>query len=499
MGWKTNTINWIKYSIMKLPKELQETLRDLIWSKEPFKVEVRGRQLTFHTLLDVKEEDRARNANLLADWLKRQCGTLDLRQIPYKKFMRIRFFLDDIEAYSLSKELDPEQKRIIEAKIMAFRLGMKVPYEYLLKEENQELVHFLKGANLPQRVFAVRLQLPFCGETGLSIPFEAEGEGTRFIPWRNLRIIKKRSDYGEVNSIEIRNGKEILCKCKPDFNFDDEYYLLHAGIVKYGMKLSKSWRPLERRNPNEWGKVCKLEIWSYWERPYGKLPSLYHGTHTYLTLFDEKGHVRVAGQDMLADMEASKFYEKLSTKKGYLKIDTPDDSHWLSTSIRSFRHVKIPISRREHDRLVLLVEKDKSDKSRTCHVMKGNCVSWVISLLKRGLGIQVDGSYHLMHLFLKENIRSKTFQNLTMRYYGWYKKLPLKARRLMIFFPPYYFMFVLTGSIIRIGALKNYKKSRHCLKDVVFRPHMVTVDHPHRLHEVLSELSDEDGVLSRDI
>ena len=256
-------------------------------------------------------------------------------------------------------------------------------------------------------------------------------------------------------------------------------------------------RPFDKRDPTEWGGGCRIKVCFYWGRE--DPPSFYRNTHAYLFLYDENGDVRSAGQDMIQAIERCSLVEKLSCKEGYQKIETPDSNSWHYVAHRVQRNIIIPITKKEHDRTVKIVERDKSDKHRVAHLTMGNCVSWTMRVLNESIGLEVDASFHILHVFLRENIRIKWLNRLILKCYNFQKKSSKKAKFFLLFFPPYYLIMIGVGIIIRIAALnKNYRERKIRLRDVLLHPNKVIVHHPVKLFEELSKMADENGCIKRE-
>jgi hypothetical protein len=137
------------------------------------------------------------------------------------------------------------------------------------------------------------------------------------------------------------------------------------------------------------------------------------------------------------------------------------------------------------------VEKDKANKEHSMSVMKGNCVSYVLKILRLGLGLEVNATMHGLHVMLKAWVPNSWYRAFFNRFDPWYSKKSDFAKKGLYFLPFVYIPSFLLGIAALFTRQNNYQEIRDfSFLDLIIRPWKLSCEHPLALHRKLDEVGD---------
>ncbi len=410
------------------------------------------------------------NCAVIFNYMREHKTELFSKKLSLGEFDLVRTFLDNVYLYR--KQVDPKGE--FENTALSLRLGGNIPEDWI--KGNKEFKQFVKSNYLHHRLFALRLALPFDEKKGAAIPIQ-EGDHTKWVYWSEL---EKHADHFYFE------GK-LIFKVDERSRLISEYTCLHLGICKYNVGVDPKWEPFQVADPAEWNHKYVLEVWTV-SLPMLK-PPMFQRTHAYIVLKDNKGNVRSVGQDVLVDRANFRVTELLNRKPGFGKITTPDIYTFYPTNARRFWHISFEISKEEHSRIIDIVEKDKTNKEHSMSVLKGNCVSYVLKILREGVGIQLDASMHSLHIMIKEFLPHSWYRALFKNFNNWYANQSSFVKKAVFFLPIVYIPSLLLGFAALFTRQNNYQEIRDfSVVDLIIRPWKLSCEHPLALHRKLEAI-----------
>jgi hypothetical protein len=423
-------------------------------------------------LLPSKKEHGKENCRLLLGYLLEHKEELFSKKISLREFDLVRTLVD--YCYLYRKKVDKQGE--FENLALSLRLGGNIPVDWL--KEHPKFKKFIKNNYLHHRLFVLRLPLPFDKKKGAALPFR-ENDKTTWIYWSEIR----EEDY------DFYLGKRVLFETDNQYRLIPSYTCLYLGICHYDVSIDPKWEPFQVIDPKDWGNKHILEVWTV-SLPMSK-PPMFQRTHAYLVLKDDQGNVRSVGQDVLVDRANYRITEILNRKSGFGKITTPDIYTFYPINARRFWHITLEITEEEHDRIVRIVEKDKVNKEHSMSVLKGNCVSYVLKILKEGIGIQMDASMHGLHIMLKAFMPNSWYRAFFKRFDPWYEGLSDFTKKALYFLPIIYIPSFLLGVAALFTRQNNYQEIRDfSFLDLIIRPWKLSCEHPLALHRKLDAIQD---------
>ncbi len=410
------------------------------------------------------------NCTIILEYMLQHKTELFSKSLSLKEFDLVRNFLDNLYLYR--KQVD--QKGEFENALLSLRLGGDVPAEWI--KANKEFKKFIKSNYLHHRLFVLRLPLLFDEKRGAALPLQEE-DHIEWVYWDEIK--KEGSDF-------YFEGR-LIFKADERYRLIPEYTCLHRGICHYNVGIDPKWEPFQVADPTEWNHKYVLEVWTV-SLPMLK-PPMFQRTHAYIVLKDSEGNIRSVGQDVLVDRANFRVTEILNRKPGFGKITTPDIYTFYPTNARRFWNISIEITKEEHDRIIAIVEKDKANKQHSMSVLKGNCVSYVLKILREGVGIQVDASMHSLHIMLKEFLPHSWYRALFKNFNRWYGKQSPVVKKALFFLPIVYIPSLLLGIVALFTRQNNYQEIRDfSFLDLIFRPWKLSCEHPLALHRKLEAI-----------
>ncbi len=396
--------------------------------------------------------------------------------------------VEDIEYKIKTLKCKKELKQPLLMIIVAVKLGARIPLNYL--EGDLRLINFIKNNNLDLVFFTSKLTLKFDKQMGVMIPVETRRNCISWFSWNSLEWKAE----GSIFNVYYKN--ELLFQTEENLAFTDDYCSLMCGITKYNIIESADFRPYKYQDPASYCYQNLLIVQITWK--LDKKTSYFHQTHASLELKDQHGLVRSVGQDIFDHVHASPKHRFSRSAKRSSIIKTPDLTSYYPKNHRMVKKFIFPISKKEHDRLVTLVESDKFNHKETASLMKGNCVSYTCSLLKRGLDYNVYAHVAGFEI-LTRNIFPSKVDNFIQKSIKKLGKIPSFLQKAFFFFPPVYLLGVMLGYVNYITSKTGYNDHReYSLKDYLFRPWIIRCDIPLILKDVLERYADESGVINRE-
>ncbi len=439
-------------------------------AKKPFKIVISDSG-ELDLILD-KEMVAKENCRTLFDYLLKNKDLIFSKKLSLKEFDIIRTLLDN--CYLYRKQVDKQGE--FENLVLSLRLGGNIPPEWL--KENPLFRKIIKANYLHHRLFVLRVALPFDEKKGAALPFK-EGDQTKWIYWSEIQENDYHFYSNEILLFETDNQYRLLTK----------YTCLYLGICDYDVGIDPKWEPFQRADPAEWQGKYILEVWTV-SLPLIK-PPMFQRTHAYIVLKDNQGSVRSVGQDVLVDRANYRITEILNRKPGFGKITTPDIYTFYPTNSRRFWNVSFEITKEEHDRIVAIVEKDKINKEHSMSVLKGNCVSYVLKILKEGVGIEMDASMHGLHILLKSMLPNSWYRAFFEQFHDWYGSRSSFVKKVLFFLPIVYIPSFLLGIAALFTRQNNYQEIRDfSFIDLIIRPWKLSCEHPLALHRKLDAIQD---------
>ena len=471
------------------------TLSSLSEEGVAFIVKEQDKEIKLVAQLVVSLEDELKNCELISNYLLSVIKKLNINELKFEEFHEVRRIVDEhyiyVKKVTRKEGVGEKQTLFLRAQTLSIKLGGKVPVEWLLKEENRAFWLFIIRNYLHHDLFALRLQVPFDYADGPFIPVKLDELGLVWIPFNRMTI---EHDLKESKMRYEFEGK-FLFDSNLSYVLGNEYSCFYDGIQRYNIYLNTSWIPHEKRNPEEWGNRNLLEVWTVSNKD-PKKPSMFTKTHAYIVLKDRQGYIRSVGQDALIDVKQYNLFEVLSRKSGYGKITTPDKYVFYPTNSRRFWHVKMEVSDQELAKVISIVEADKKNKAHSVSIMKKNCVSYTLKILREALDFDLDASMNGIHIFFKSLLPDHWYRKFMKRFIPWYERQSPTTQKLICFFPPFYIVSVATSIVAWMIAQNNYQGEKdYHLSDLILYPWRLQVDHPLALHRALERIADQKGVV----
>jgi hypothetical protein len=403
-------------------------------------------------------------------------------------YILFKELVEDIEYKIKTLKCKKELKNPLLTKIVVIKLGAKIPLNYF--DEDLEFYKFIKNNNLDLIFFVSKLTIKFDKQSGVMIPVETRRNCISWFVWNSLEWKWKDSLFS------VYHKNELLFQTDESLTFTEDYCSLMCGITKYNIVESADFRPYKYQDPASYSYQNLLIVQITWK--LDKRASYFHQTHASLELKDEHGLVRSVGQDIFDHVHASPKHRFSRSAKRSSIIKTPDLTSYYPKNHRMIKKFIFPISKKEHDRLITLVESDKFNHKETASLMKGNCVSYTCSLLKRGLDYNVYADVAGFEI-LTRNIFPAKVDNFIQKAVKKLQKIPSFLQKAFFFFPPVYLLGVILGYINFIASKTGYNDHReYSLNDYLFRPWIIRCDIPLILKDVLERHADENGVICRE-
>ena len=421
-------------------------------------------------IIPMKGDFGRENCRLLIEYLIAAKDEIFSKKKSLVEFDVIRTLIDN--CYLYRKQVD--KKGEFDLLLFSLRLGGKISVSWL--KENPIFRKFIKNNHLHHRFFALRVALLFDEKRGVALPVQMGGE-TEWVYWSDIKETK----------FKFFHNDNIVFETDKQYRLIPLYTVLYLGICKYDVGIDPKWEPFQVADPVEWGNKYILEVWTV-SLPMLK-PPMFQRTHAYIVLKDDKGNIRSVGQDVLVDRANYRITEILNRKSGFGKITTPDIYTFFPRNSRRFWNVSFEITEEEHNRIIALVEQDKLNKEHSMSVLKGNCVSYVLKILKIGVGLDIDASMHGLHIILKAFLPNSVYRSVFSRFHNWYAARSTLIKKICFFLPFIYIPSLLLGLTALFTRQNNYQEIRDfSALDLFFRPWKLSCEHPLALHRKLEAI-----------
>ncbi|MBM3208543.1 MAG: hypothetical protein FJZ57_08120 [Chlamydiae bacterium] len=383
--------------------------------------------------------------------------TKNLRQLNLKEKEQIRDLVDVTYKASrvfsklYGKEFSKEASELSQAGLVA-KLGGKIDSKKLPSHKFKEFTDFIYANHLHHQIQSLGHQLP--SDPSISV------EGF-YGPIKWEHVSKKKITDGLVAYYAM--GKELF-RTNEKGVLTEDYTYMDGKIAKYNPLTSREVRHYDTEPAT--GK-CRVEFWSAMRDPKGVTPVIF-GDHNMLVLVDEKGKRYATGQFGLTRKVGWQDYlSPFSKKPG--SIETPDRYLLLAKDSHSFMKTDIPLTKEQFNHLKSEVEKQKRDDNFQVSLLKGNCSSNAIGLLKQ-VGIKIDNRLHVMDLLYRRiapTFLVSFFDRIGSFIPSWVKKIS--------FFMPIPYLPTVALSILMklLGAGDDVSIVR-----TIFCPWTLTIDHP---------------------
>jgi hypothetical protein len=448
--------------------------------------------ITEHTVLldDLENLSSKEQVALLTKIVKETYDFLSIRNIRragegiYQSF---KVFVENLSNHVLLAKICEKEKELLVSQILSIKVGAKVPIDTFVKES--VLKEFILINGLAEIFFTTKLVILFHKRKGYFLPVELEEEKISWQSWMDLTWKETARGYGVFS-----DGK-LLFKTGKSKKLTREYSTLWYGITQYDRRRASIFRPYKHTDPSYHGGGHLLQVVVTWEK--AEKFSYLAKTHVSLEIKDDKGAVRSVGQDIYDHI-------RVIPKRGFFRaasrssiIKTPDDASYYPRHFREIKTVSIPLTKKEHDQIVYLVESDKYNHKSAASLLKGNCVSYVRSILKRVLGYEVLADISAHELLLREFLPNK-LEPFLHKAFEKVRALPFLLRRALYFAPPLYPILASIGLLSFISSYygHNHHKEYH-LYTYLFFPWRIRCDIPRLFYDVLVKYTDENGVIDR--
>jgi len=475
--------------IIHLLQRVENSLR----KKEDFLIEVSEDVY----LVLKKKRDFRQEAELLFTMViqfSRDVNEEVIRSYPFQKRWEVRYQIDILTFWkeSLKGKVNGELFHQLDREVLALRLGGKIPASYFISEKGAYFKRFIQTSHLDHAMLALGMQLSFDPSFGPIIPIERSESEIFHIPWEKITITNRLE---KICSYLYKN--ELLFQTDENDRLLNKYSLFYRGIIEYDLYKQKKWIPFDWQDPKEWGGGYQLEVWSVFEKhPSDKTNFLDH-THAYLIVKDRNGFVYSAGQDIFRAEFYPRYFSLFGVQKGYNLFMTPDRYVFASTANLCYRSHSFKIREKEFMQLFQLVEREKRQLSRTLSVIDNNCVSFVKRTLREILHISMGSQMHSTHFLFQFFSTHWIYEKVISRWLRWFRHQPQMVQKGLYFFPPYYIIQLLFGSVFKMmmrSELSYHKPFKW--KDLLFFPWRTCIDHPFALYQNLlhfQSLDDSDS------
>lgn len=464
----------IKDEIAEL-KVLEKQFKILLEDGRHFVAKLEEDRLVMIPCRSVTKEQELDNCRAMSEYFFPRLRTIAWNQLSESDFHTFRQVIDDYYLY-VKKVTTPTSE--LRAWTLALKLGGKIPPTYLLQKESEAYREFILKNFLHHWFFALRLQVPYNAVDGPALPIKGKG----WVLWKEIKQEQKK------DKIQFWFGEELLFETQLSYAFTPDYICFYDGIQQYNMWTDPSFTPFDKRNPEEWGCKHVLEVWTLCQNEPRENPSMFIHTHAFFVIRDDKGFLRSAGQDVIYDIQQCKKTELLSHKPGYGKISTPDTYVAFPKNARQFWKASLEITKEEHDKIVEIVKRDKLNKNHSISIMKKNCTSYVLKILKEALGLELDVSMHGIHILTKSILPDEWYRKGVRKWESWYQQRSPRTKKLLFFFPLFYVPYLLLATVAALSNRNSYQdQTDFRFLDIVLRPWKLTFDHPLALHRQLEK------------
>ncbi len=415
-----------------------------------------------------------------------------------------------------AEDLNKEDRAELKAKISSAKCGGHVSFNVFLNKALAGFREFLEANFIPNKLMTLRMQLRADRDGHPLIPiantnrdadrgrlyFPPDEEPTRYVRWDAL---EKQEVYdkkdGKLTGYRFRHGNatvfETNDKLEMNIGYQDSergYSFNHRGILPYCVKESQVL-PYDQRDPAEWGNKYIVEVWTALADKKGEKIQLALGDHTFLKIRNgETGEIYGAGEfGIKRDYKPLDYLTPLGHKTSGL--ETPDRYTFLPPSMFHFRMVEMEVTKAEFEKLITRIEAEKADRRRTFSLVKQNCTSWSVKIVREELGVDLNAKMSILGFAIRQLCPIKWQKPLFQAYDNTVGRLPDWAQKAMyilhvVLVVPYV-LHVVISLIVKGLAMKNDKhEADFPLLDIFFRPWNIYLDHPYALRQSSKKAAD---------
>ncbi|MCH9812245.1 hypothetical protein K0U07_05755 [bacterium] len=411
----------------------------------------------------------------------------NLRRASEGVYRSFKVFVEDLCSKIDDSKLDASNKEHLHLQVLAIKVGAKVPIDAFLK--NSLLKEFIEVNNLANIFFTTKLTILFHKRKGFFLPIELHQEKTAHLPWSEFVWKETKKGYA------VYMEENLLFKTGKSKRLARDFSTLWYGITRYNRRKAATFRPYKHVDPSYHGGGHLLEVLVTWQK--GEKFSYLAGTHVSLELKDEDGAIRSVGQDIYDHIRAvpKRGFFRAASRSSIIK--TPDDASFYPKNHREIRKIAIPLTKKEHDTIIYLVETDKYNFEGAAALLKGNCVSYVQSLFKRALGYDFIADISAHEIILREYLPTK-WEPTLQKMFNKIKKWPRPIQRALYFITPLYLITLGVGILSFISSYYGYNNHReYALYEYLFFPWRIRCDIPIFLYKVLQKHASNSGIIDR--
>ena len=411
----------------------------------------------------------------------------DIKKLSEPDYLQFKEYVEDLKEVVKIASLDDNLRGDLLNYIIAIKMGAKVPIDYFCIEG--ELGRFILSNHFDRKFFASKLILKYDQYGNIYLPFELKSEATSWLIWQDLRWDRRSTGFA------VYHEDMFLFETDGDLKFFQDYTVLLYGVVKYNSFESANFRPYRYQDPsyNDFKNYLDVIISS---RSDDKV-SYFHRTHVHMELFSSDGFVRSMGQDIYDHVQMMPVYGVMRSAQGSTIINTPDETSYNPKHHRNYSRYRFPVTKKEHDQIIALVESDKFNHKRIASLMRGNCVSYTRRLLLKILNYDVSADALALVMFFR-NYGPRWLDELVTNISDECKRYPSWVRKVMFFIPPFYLLNLIAALGIAILSSKGFESHReYSALDFFIRPWRIRLDIPYQIDKTLERYSNDDGVIER--
>lgn len=411
----------------------------------------------------------------------------DIHKIDERLFLTFKEYVEDLKEVITKSNLPIPVKNELRDYIFTIKMGAKVPIDTFCHESSLRL--FCDMNFLDQIFFQLKHTLKYDQHGFIYLPFELKRDSVSWIRFSDLEFKKTNSGY------DVYFEKQLMFQTDQNFMLTDDFTVLMFGITKYNRFLSADFRPYRYQDPSIYNYQNLLDIIVTW-RNDGK-DSYFFQTHVSMELKGKDGFIRSFGQDIFDHVFTLPAYGYLRAAAGNTIISTPDLSSVYPKHHRFTKRVSIPVTQKEFDQIIALVESDKYNSQRVANLIKGNCVSYTCRVLNKVLRMNIEADVSGFEIMAR-NLLPKGATKYIVKVRKAFQIFPKWMQKALYFFPPIYIFYLLAGVVTYSMSFNGYKNYRqYSVTDHLIRPWKIRCDIPRILVEVLESYVGSDHVLNR--
>lgn len=445
-------------------------------------------------------EAQIRSAEVFVDAANQRLQQVDLRQISTVKAEEIRKVVDfanrTIKNLAERATVSLEAIERLKAKALTARLGGCIDHQIFTDPRYETFRQFIENSSLHHQIQALRLQLPRYNPQGViaaMLPIQQKHGRTIMVDWAHLNKQQILKDEKPVGYRFLFQEREVF-RTDLSYRLDEDFTLLHQGIRAYNAVKDPEVAAFDHQNPEEWGSKYVLDIVTMMKDKKGETPAKLTGDHAFFVLKDDQGNCYSDGKfgPTMSSWGLNDYLTAFARKTG--KTRTPDWYSLYPKDSHFFKTFSIELTKEQFEKVMQRFQKEKATGGSEFSLLKMNCTSFVLSVLKEELGIEMEApmrapTWMFRHIFPRsvQKFLFKLWDNTI-------GQLPDWAQKITYFFPLYYIPSLLIGLLILSLSLfneKQYSGADLSFWDLLFKPWKFYCDHALPLKENLEAISVE--------